>query len=164
MTDSLFWELTYKYSWWYGSTTLHFGGKPGEVGLLVRGEEDEPITNAQKEAYLHFLEKWPILEQPMLEELVRYYNEEERFSYGPDPKEEPEEYAEWWPEINTPEAMVQAVTPDRIVVDDYMQKRGRLVYLLFDRIWGGEDWNDNGVAVAFLNEKIEEISYKNIAY
>lgn len=159
MTDSVFGELTYEYGWW-GSTTLHFGGKPCEVGLLVRGEEDEPITNAQKEAYLHFLEKWPILEQPMLEELVRYYNQEERFSYGPDPKED----AEWWPEIETPESMVQAVTPETIVVDDYLQKKGRLIYLLFGRVWGGEDLDDNGVAVAFLNEEIEEISYKFIAY
>lgn len=163
MTDDVFGELTYEYGW-SGSTELHFGGKPCTVELWVCGQEGEPITEAQKQAYLRFLEKWPELEPLMLDELIRYYNEEERFSYGPDPKEEPEEYAAWWPEIETPEAMRQAVTPDRIVVDDYMQKKGRLIYLLFDRVWGGEDWDDNGVAVAFLNEEIEEISYKDIAY
>ena len=163
MIDDIFGELTYEYGW-QGSTTLNFGGKSCTVELLVRGEEDEPIAEAQKQAYLHFMEKWPTLERPMLEALVRYYNEEERFSYGPDPKEEPEEYAAWWPEINTPETMAQAVTPESIVVDDYMQKKGRLVYLLFHRIWGGEDLDDNGVAVAFLNEEIQEISYKFIAY
>ena len=139
-----------------------FGGKTYSVGLLVNGDMEEKIVDAQREAYARFTKRWPTLQPLLLEELLRYYNEEERDSYGPDDEEE---NAEWWPIIETPEVMAQAVTPEMIVVPaDFMQEDGRRVYLLFNRVWGGEDLDDNGVAVAFLNEEIEEIGYKEMAF
>lgn len=47
------------------------------------------------------------------EALIKYYNEEEYYSYGPDDEEE---VAEWRPEIKTKEALLQAVTLETIVV------------------------------------------------
>ena len=43
-------------------------------------------------------------------------------------------------------------------------KGGRYIYLLFSREWGGEDWDDNGIGVGFLNEEIDKIAYKDIAF
>ena len=43
-------------------------------------------------------------------------------------------------------------------------KCGRYIYLLFSKAWGGEDMEDNGIGVGFLNEDIDEIAYKDIAY
>lgn len=162
--DDVFGQLTYDDEYWgdwYANISLDFGGKTYSVGLLVN-DSDEKIVDSQREAYARFTEQWPKLQPLLLEELLRYYNEEERDSYGPDDEEE---NAEWWPEIETPEAMAQAVTPEMIVVPaDFMQEEGRRVYLLFHRIWGGEDLDDNGVAAAFLNEEIEEIGYKEMAF
>lgn len=162
MNDAKWDELIYDEYGWQASTMLTFGGKPCDVALVIQCEEDEPISEVQKQAYTQFMHKWQALERTVLEALLRYYNEEERFSYGPDDEEE---NAAWWPEIDTPEAMAQAVTPEMIVVPaDFMQEDGRRVYLLFSRIWGGEDLDDNGVAAAFLNEEIEEIGYKEMAF
>lgn len=41
---------------------------------------------------------------------------------------------------------------------------GRGVYVLFNRDWGGEDYDDNGVAVSIVNECVDEVGYKDIAY
>ena len=38
------------------------------------------------------------------------------------------------------------------------------IYVLFDRDWGGEDSDDNGVAVFIENGEVSEVGYKDIAY
>ena len=155
-------ELIYDEFGWQASTTLTFGGKSCEVALVIQCEEDEPIVSVQKQAYTQFMNTWQSLERPVLEALLRYYNEEERFSYGPDDEEE---NAAWWPEIDTPEAMARAVTPEMIVVPEgFVHDEGRRIALLFGRSWGGEDLDDNGVAVTFLDEQIDQIGYKDIAF
>ncbi len=163
MNYDIFGVTYYQDEWgdWYPNISLEFGSKTYSVGLLVNADEDDNIAEVQLEAYTRFMEQWPTLQQPVLEALVRYYNEEERFSYGPDDEEE---NAAWWPEIDTPEAMAQAVTPEMLVVpEDFVHDEGRRVGLLFGRVWGGEDLDDNGVAVTFLNEQIDQIGYKDIA-
>lgn len=164
MTDQVFGEMTYDCGW-CGSVKWTFGGKACQISLVVDGQEEDAIEEGQRESYLRFMEQWPELEAPMLDALLDYYNSEERFSYGPDPKEQPEEYALWWPEIQTRQAMLEAIEPEAIVIpwDDW-EDGNRRVYLLFGRVWGGEDLDDNGVAVAFLNEQIDGIGYKDIAF
>lgn len=72
------------------------------------------------------------MQEKLIEELIKYYNEEERFSYGPDDEEE---LAEWWPEITTKEALLKAVTLEKIVIpQDFIMevvRKGRCIYLLF---------------------------------
>lgn len=152
-----------EYSWkWQGRQKLDFGGKLWDVDLLVQGNSQKEITERQKEAFRRFAEKWPKLQELLIDALIRYYNEEERFSYGP---EDQEEAAEWWPEIETREALLDAVTPESVVVaDDFMMEDGRQIYLLFSRAWGGEDLDDNGIGVSLINETVDEIAYKDIAF
>ena len=82
---------------------------------------------------------------------------------GPEDEEEAEQ---WWPEIETKDALLKAITLESIVVaDDFlMEKQGRLIHLLFSRIWGGKDLDDNGIGVRLKNETIATISYKDIAF
>ena len=83
------------------------------------------------------------------------------FSYGP----EDEEAAKWWSEIETKKALLQAVTLENIVIAwDFMMDKGRCVYLLFSRAWGGEDFDDNGIGVCCINEEITKIGYKDMAF
>lgn len=145
---------------WRGKQALAFGGKTYTVEILIQGEEE--ISGRQKEAFECFMKKWPVFQTELMEALLKYYNENERFSYGPDNKEEAEE---WWPEIETKEALLQAITLETIVVaEDFLMDEGRRIYLLFSRTWGGEDLDDNGIGVCCLDEKIDEIGYKDIAF
>lgn len=108
------------------------------------------------------MDKWQDIQEELIKRLIGHYNEKVRFSYGPD---DDEEYAEWWPEIETKEALLQAVTLEDIVVAyDFQQKDQRCIYLLFSRSWGGEDYDGNGIGVCLINEEIDEIAYKDIAY
>lgn len=162
MTDQVFGELRKEedYGWW-GKRTLDFGGTPCSVDLLIHGGEETEITPNQKNAFVCFIEKWPTLQEKLISALIEYYNEE-RFSYGPEDEEEAEE---WWPEIETKEALLRAVTLETIVVAwDFMMQHKRCIYLLFSRTWGGEDLEDNGIGICFVNEEIDTIGYKDIAF
>ena len=162
MTDQSFGELTQEgdYGWW-GKQTLDFGKNVCSVDILIHGGEDE-ITQRQRMAFENFIKKWPTLQETLMGALIKHYNEEERFSYGPEDEAEMEE---WWPEIKTKEDLLQAVTLETIVVaPGYEQENKRSIYLLFSRTWGGEDLDDNGIGVHYVNEEIDEIGYKDMAF
>lgn len=151
--------LTEDDSGWRGKQTLDFGGKAIEVDVFVQGEE---ITEKQNEAFTCFMEKWTLFQTELIEALIRYYNEKERFSYGPDNEKEKEEF---WPEIETKESLLKAVSLETIVVaEDFLMDKGRCIYLLFSKNWGGIDLDDNGIGVCCINEKITEFGYKDIAF
>lgn len=162
MTDQTFGELRQEgdYGWW-GKQTLDFGGNMCPVEILIQRDEEE-ITQRQRAAFEGFIRKWPTLQENLIEALIKYYNEYLYYSYGPDDEEE---LKEWWPEIKTKEALLQAVTLETIVVAaDFLQEDGKSIYLLFSRTWGGEDLDDNGIGVHYVNEEIDEIGYKNMAF
>lgn len=163
MTDQVFGELRYEgdYGWW-GKQTLEFGGNLHTVDILIHDDGEKVISPKQKKTYECFLKKWSVLQEDLIEALIRYYNEKERFSYGSDDEMEA---AEWWPEIKTKEALLQAVALETIVIAwDFMLEDNRCLYLLFSRTWGGEDLDDNGIGVCVQNEEIVEIAYKDIAF
>lgn len=163
MIDQMFGELRYEddYGWW-GKQTLEFGGNRYTVDVLIQDDREKKISQEQKKTYECFLKKWPVLQEDLIEALINYYNEEERFSYGPDDEAEA---AEWWPEIDTKEALLHVVTLETIVIaSDFMQEDNRCLYLLFSRTWGGEALDDNGIGVCLLDEEIAEIGYKDIAF
>lgn len=144
---------------WRGKQTIEFGGNAANVDVFVQGEE---ITDKQNEAFSCFMEKWTHFQTELIEALIRYYNEKERFSYGPDDEKEKEE---WWPEIQTKESLLKAVSLETIVVaEDFLMDEGRRIYLLFSKKWGGEDFDDNRIGVCCINEEIAEIGYKDIAF
>lgn len=160
MSDEVFGKLFQEDdNCWEGEKTLDFGGSNYSVEILIFGKE---VKEIQRSAFKCFMDKWPDLQDKLIDALIKYYNEDERFSYGPDDEEEA---AEWWPEIETREALLQAVTLETIVVsEDFLMENGRRIYLLFSRLWGGEDLDDNGIGVCYINEEIDEIAYKDIAF
>lgn len=144
---------------WWGKQMLSLGGNTYNVDVIIQGDE---ISGRQKEAFARFVEKWPIFQTELIEALIKYYNEKERFAYGP---EDAEEKKKWWPEIETEEALLQMVSLETIVVaEDFMMDDGRHVYLLFSRTWGGDDLDDNGIGICCINETIDEIGHKDIAF
>ena len=63
--------------------------------------------------------------------------------------------------------MVKKLHLDSIVIESeyVMESHGENpVYILFNRDWGGEDTEDNGVAVLIEDGEVTEVGYKDIAF
>ena len=91
-------------------------------------------------------------------------DEEGKGAYGPD---DPDEFKEWWPDIDSEEELAKKIHMDSIIVpSDYiMEIKGKNpVYVFFNRDWGGEDLEDNGIAVLIEDGEVSEVGYKYIAY
>ena len=71
-------------------------GNECELRLQINVEEGEDILPEQYEAYEYFIEKWDSIQLNILERILKYYNCEEKGSYGPD---DIEAFKEWWPEM-----------------------------------------------------------------
>ena len=105
----------------HGEYRLDFDGTVCFVETLIHSEDE--IAESQRDAFRCFIEKWPDLNEKLIEALIGYYNNEERFNYGPDSEEE---MSAWWPEMETKEALLQAVKLETIVVaEDFMMEDGR---------------------------------------
>ena len=165
MTNDISGQLQYEEGFgWRGKTTLLFGGRQYGIPIMIQVYEDEDtnVTDAQRNAFARFMGKWDAIEPELAKALIDYYNNVEKYGYGP---ENEEEAALWWPDKNTYEELVNTVTPEMIVIPpDPILDEQRRVFLLFDRAWGGEDLDDNGIGVCFLNERIAESAYKDIAF
>ncbi len=69
---------------------------------------------------------------------------------------------EWWPEIETKEALLQTVTLETIVVAaDFLMEDA---FTCFAYGHGGEDFDDNGIGVCNIDEKIVEIGDKDMVF
>ena len=157
-------ELTYDYGY-VAKKEITFGGETQEIEIWFRAEEGEEISPLQLDSFKALMDNWDEMQHKIATAILRYYNEEEKYSYGPD--EEDEEYAEWWPDIDSEEELVENIHLDCIIIkEEYlMEMKGENpIYVLFDRDWGGEDYDDNGVAVFIEDGEVAEVAYKDIAF
>lgn len=167
MTDQVFGGLDFDGCYWNGQVKLDWFGTAQELALSIDScyESQTEISDRQRETFRVFLERWPDLQEAVVKEIIRYYNEEERFAYGPD---DPEEFAAWWPKIDTVEEMVKWVVLDGIVIEsdsvaETCREGKRCLYLLFSREWA-EDPDGNGIGIQLLNEQITESGFQDIAF
>ena len=143
---------------------MKFGGIRYTLLLLAQVDENgnTEISETQRQTLRHFDDRWDSIEPLLVDALIQYYNKEEKNRYGPDDEKES---AFWWPDIDSHEQLYNTVTPKSLIIPpDYLMEDGRSIYLLFDKTWGSEDLDDNGMGVCFLNEQIAEIGYKDIAF
>ena len=157
-------ELTYDYGY-VAKKEITFGGETQEIEIWFRAEEGEEISPLQLDSFKALMDNWDEMQHKIATAILHYYNEEEKYSYGPD--EEDEEYAEWWPDIDSEEELVENIHLDCIIIkEEYlMEMKGENpIYVLFDRDWGGEDYDDNGVAVFIEDGEVAEVAYKDIAF
>lgn len=162
MTDNVFGELEYD-GGFVGKLSLDCFGDTEEVDIIIQADDEEDgIADVQYAAFEAFQAKWNDIQNDILERILEYYNDEEKGAYGP---EDEEEFREWWPDIGSREDLIPLLHIDSVVIaNDYLMEDGRKVYVLFDRDWGGEDLEDNGVAVGLVDEAVEEVGYKDIAF
>lgn len=163
MFDEIFGEVTFDYGY-VAKKEITFFGNTQEVEVRIGAEEDEEITQVQRNAYEALMQNWEEMQHKIAAAILQYYNEEEKESYGPDDEEES---AEWWPDIESEDELVEKMHLDAIIIQEeyLMEMNGENpIYVLFDRDWGGEDLDDNGVAVLIEDGEVSEVGYKDIAF
>ncbi len=142
-----------------------FGETESSVEVTIMcDDEEEGIEQFQRDAFEALLQDWDELQYKIAAAILQYYNDEEKGSYGP---EDEDEFKEWWPDINSEEEMMENIHLDSIIIESeyVMESKGENpVYILFNRDWGGEDMDDNGVAVLIEDGEVTEVGYKDIAF
>ena len=141
--DKVFGELEYDYLW-EGNDKLYIFGKEYDIKLFVYGEEDEEITDIQREAYISFCDNKDVLSEQMEQAIFEYYqseNKEYRNMYG----DKADEYA---PVISDKSGLVGLIKPQSISVADTDDQRE--INILFKSKWNIE----YGVGIKLINEKI----------
>ena len=163
MYDELFGELILDYEY-VAKKEITFWRNTQDVEIRIAVEEDWEITKVQRDAYEALMQNWEEMQHKIAHAILQYYNEQEKGAYGPDDEDE---FAEWWPDISTVDELVEKIHLDAIVIrEEYiMELNGEnSIYVLFDRDWGGEDLDDNGVAVLIKDGEVSEVGYKDIAF
>ena len=166
MNDVTFGEIEYSEEYGY---TVHknilFGGKEQSVEVTIMcDDEEEGISQFHRDAFEALMQGWDEIQHKIAAAILQYYNDEEKGSYGP---EDEEEFKLWWPDIDTEEELVKKIHLDSVVIESeyVMESKGKNpVYVLFNRDWGGEDLDDNGVAVLIEDGEVTEVGYKDIAF
>ena len=165
MTDETFGEIEYDEDCGYiCQKTLSFGGTEQPVEVMIICDEDEEISQFHRDAFEALIEGWDEMQHKIAAAILKYYNDEEKGAYGP---EDADEFKLWWPEIDTEEELLAKVHLDSIVIQSeyVMESKGKNpLYVLFNRDWGGEDIEDNGVAVLIEDGEVTEVGYKCIAF
>ena len=164
MNNTDFEKLEYNEGFGYeGEMSIDFFGKDVNVDLTVN-VDDEEIVDLQYETYEKFKEKWNDLQKEIAEKIIKYYKEEEKGSYGPEDKEE---FDKWWPEINTIDELLNQIELEGIIIPEAFIMEdvagGRCIYLTFNKKYGN-DTEDNGIGVKIVNEEVDEIGFKDIAF
>ena len=160
MKNTDFENLEYNEFFGYeGEISINFFGKNVNVYFTVN-VGDEEIADMQYETYEKFKEKWKELQKEVAEKIIKYYNEEEKGSYGPENKEE---FDKWWPEINTIDELLNQIEIDGIIIPEADVEGERCIYLTFNKKYGN-DTEDNGIGVKIVNEEVTEIGFKDIAF
>jgi len=160
MFDEVFGKVTFECGYGYlARKEISFFGDTREIEICINAEEDEEITQGQRDAYTALTSDLEEIQSKIARAILEYYNGEEKGAYGPD---DPDEFAEWWPDIESEEEMAENLHLDTIIIWSEFHGKNP-VYVLFDRDWGGEDLEDNGVSVGIVDGEVMEVGYKDIA-
>ncbi len=166
MFDKTFGEVIFDYSY-TANKELTFFGKAQEVEILIGADEEDDdakeITQGQRDSFEALMQNWDEMQHKIAKAILQYYNNEEKGAYGPDDEEE---FAQWWPDINTEDELAEKIHLETIVIlmEWITKDNGKNpIYLLFSCDWGGEDLDGNGVAVYIENGEVAEVGYKDIA-
>lgn len=163
MFDEVFGEVTFDCGY-TARREIAFFGENREIEILIDADEGEEISQLQRDAFEALMHNWEEMQQKTAAAILCYYNEREKGAYGPD---DPIEFAKWWPDIESIEEMGRKIHLDAVVIPSEYTMEGKgehPVYLLFSREWGGEDTEDNGVAVLIEGGEVTEVDYKYIAF
>jgi hypothetical protein len=142
-----------------------YGEKKVEVMIDVDLNESKRIDKIQKETFNSFQNNIKDISKEILNTILDYYNNEEKYTYGP---ENIEERKIWWPNIETIDEMQKYIELEAIIIPPTSQMtdifKGRCIYITFSKKWGDPDFDEDGIGVQIINEKVTKIGYRDIAF
>lgn len=153
MKDEVFGELNYDYGW-NGTVDIDCFGSPEAVDIVVSGEEDDDISDYQRESFSEFTDVWESIQDDVLEQIFAYYNElteELGFEDGNNPD---------YPILDDASQLLEMIHLDAITVPAEGVYDGRSVGLAFSCTWDEE----NGMGIIFVDEEVSEIGYQDIVF
>ena len=166
--DPVFGELGDQVGSFITYKNVVFCGSERSVEIHIHYEDEPVISQLQRDAYEALVGGWDEIQHKVAAAILHYYNHEEKFSYGP---EDEEEEKQWWPDIENEEDLVKYCRLSAIVIsEEYLiesqRDRGIInpVYLLFERDWGGEDLDANGVCAFVADGEVVEVGYNDMAF
>lgn len=158
--DNVFGSLQWDDNNFIGKVKINIFNSNNLVNIFINTKEKK-IDDIQYKTFELFKKNLEFIQNDILDKLIKYYNNI-KFSYGP---EDDDEMKAWWSDINSREDMISKIHIDKIVIQEsHLHHNERCIYVLFNRDWGGPDMDDNGVAVEIINEKVNNVGYKDIAY
>ncbi|MDR1702717.1 MAG: DUF2004 domain-containing protein [Sporomusaceae bacterium] len=149
--DPILGEIEYSY-FWFKKITVNFFGEDVKITLSIAGREDEAIAPIQYEAYQALMGNWDKLQQDFLKPILEYY-QTQRTELGYDEEDHPD-----YPLVETPEQILPLLTLLRIKIRPPGVRDGRFVGICFDCTW-----DEDGVGLCLLDEKVVEVGYQEIA-
>ncbi|MGX8687444.1 MAG: DUF6985 domain-containing protein [bacterium] len=153
MKDRVFGWLHYGYGW-NGSVRLDWSGREEDVDLMISGEEEDGISDYQRECFTAFMNAWPALQTEVPEQIFRYYRKlSEELGYGDGSHPD-------YPRLSQASEIKEHIHPDQISIFEEGIFEGRCVGLAFSCTWDDE----NGCGVLLINEHVEEIGYQDLVF
>lgn len=143
--DTLFGELIYD-DLWLGETEITMFGKNNKIDLLIYGEENEPITTNQRDAFMRFKENMANIIKSSEVKIYGYY-----LGYM-------DEYQLQKPSISSISELVEHVTPSGLLLDYDYEDGIRRIGILCNCSWERE----HGLGVRIENETVVEIGLQDI--
>ena len=138
-----------RYYGWIGTGTISFFGRYNDVTVYIQSaNENAPITEAQKQAYINFMEKLPAHQQDILDKIYNYYLSVFACLYDDTANAIP---------LNR-EKFCTTITPNAVIVG--YQDKPNEISTTFQCTWAEE----NGVGICLQDMEIEDIGYSSIAF
>lgn len=144
-SDTLFGELIYD-DLWLGKTEITMFGKNNKIDLLIYGEDSEPITINQRDAYVRFKENMVDIIKVSEVKIYDYY------------LRCMDEYQLQKPSISSISELVEHVTPMGLLLDYDYEDGIRRIGIVCNCSWERE----HGLGVRIENETVVEIGLQDI--
>ena len=153
MKDKVLGVLYYGYGW-NGTVRLDWSGREEDVDLMINGEEEDGISDYQRECFTAFMDAWPALQTEVPEQIFMYYRKlSEELGYGDGSHLD-------YPRLSQASEIKEHIHPDQISIFEEGIFEGRCVGLAFNCTWDDE----NGCGVLLIDEHVEEVGYQDLVF
>lgn len=150
MIDNIFGQLEYDFLW-EGTTKITMFGENYEIGIGIEGEEEDGITELQKDTYINFMKNETEIIENVCNEIMKYYKH--MCQYEPE-KIDPNVIGKL-PEVKNILELKALITPIKLCIPEL--DGDREISILFDCLW---DF-DMGLGVKIINEAVTKVGIQS---
>ena len=152
MKDEVFGNLTYDYLW-EGIVKIKLYDKDYELGLGINGEEEEGITQIQRDSYILYKKNENEIAKQIQIAIYNYYKE----IYKYEREKNDINILNKVPDVSEYLEMEKLITPIKFCIPELDDDENREIDILFDCTW---DF-DLGMGIRIVNEKVTKIGVQN---